>query len=1337
MANNAVIFNGAFVKALKSNLNLNNTYYVLSLASDPTSVAANAPSGSIALYGTGSLGKLYIKQDNGTSTNWSSASSGGTVTSVALSVPAFLSVSGSPVTTNGTLAVTFSGSAVPVANGGTGQTSLTLHDVLVGNATSGITQVPPSATSGVALVSNGSSADPSFGAVNIASSSAVTGALAIVNGGTGQTTASSAFGALSPLTTKGDILTYDTANNRLPVGTNGQVVTADSTQSLGIKWATPTNGTVTSVALTVPTFLSVSGSPITSNGTLAVTLSGTALPVANGGTGQTSLTIHDVLVGNNTSGITQVAPSATSGVALVSNGASADPSFGAVNIASSSAVTGTLPVANGGTGDTSFTAYAVLCGGTTSGGALQNVSGVGTSGQFLTSNGASSLPTWQTGSFLPLSGGTMSGSINMGGYQINDLGNPTSAQDAATKFYVDNLLQGLSWKTVVRTASTTVLPSYTYSNGSSGVGATITANAHGALTLDGVAVSTNDRVLIKDETGGNQPYNGIYVVTSPGANDPSGSAFVLTRSADMDLASEFAGSTVEVGPDATIQAKYIFWEADDVTTIGTDNVSFSNISQGISYSFGNGLQVIGSVVSVKTADSSINSSPSGISVVEDPAGAIITSGSGIKLQVDNSTLDINGSNQVEVKAGGITNTQVNASAAISYSKLNLASSIQFSDLSSSLQNGEFLRLDGSNSPTSDIAWGANNLTDINQILDDNTKVTTYSLTVSPLSSGVYPGAIYTDGSNNVIVFKAQNSGDTTVLVYPQGGSPIAASGSLTLLTGTNLATGPYSNSDATLTYSAYSSPSRYQVALDATYKQAWTDATFGQNGIPALVCDFDNQQVIDSSTGVVRMDWNQNLLIDSSGQFAAKWGNRNLIASDGATTVLDWANNFLIDGSGVQSLQWNERFLIANDGSTAVLDWSNTSQVSVNTNLIFGTDATYNIGASGANRPLNINLAGYLDLKQISTPSNPISGDNRLYFKADNNLYMLNHSGTETKVNGGSGTVTSVALTVPTFLSVSGSPITTNGTLAVTLSGTALPVANGGTGDTSFTAYSVLCGGTTSSGPLQNVSGVGTSGQVLTSNGASSLPTWQNASSVTFPLQGSNESATTPTYSFSSSTSTGMYSSGTNTLDFAVNGSDAVRIDSNGNMLSVFGGGNTSYFGATSARVVSNTGAFLTAWTGYSGNGVGMGAQIFTGGTANGFRADGSFGIGNGNGPSIIFDSSGNPSIKSGFNLGIGGVLAFTNYQRVVATTGGSTTINNGANYLVLNPSGTLATYSVTMPASPSDGQPVTITSSQAITALTISPNSGQTITNPITTLVQGSATRFIYVATDTNWYPA
>lgn len=93
----------------------------------------------------------------------------------------------------------------------------------------------------------------------------------------------------------------------------------------------------------------------------------------------------------------------------------------------------------------------------------------------------------------------------------------------------------------------------------------------------------------------------------------------------------------------------------------------------------------------------------------------------------------------------------------------------------------------------------------------------------------------------------------------------------------------------------------------------------------------------------------------------------------------------------------------------------------------------------------------------------------------------------------GTGTVTSVAISVPSVLSASGSPITGAGTLALTYSGTALPNANGGTGRTTNTAYAVVCGGTTTGGAEQSIAGVGTAGQVLTSNGAGALPSFQAA----------------------------------------------------------------------------------------------------------------------------------------------------------------------------------------------------------------------------------------------------
>jgi hypothetical protein len=74
------------------------------------------------------------------------------------------------------------------------------------------------------------------------------------------------------------------------VGTAGQVLQSNATSAP--TWVTLAGtGTVTSVAATVPAFLSITGSPITTSGTLAIGLSGTALPVANGGTGTTTPSI--------------------------------------------------------------------------------------------------------------------------------------------------------------------------------------------------------------------------------------------------------------------------------------------------------------------------------------------------------------------------------------------------------------------------------------------------------------------------------------------------------------------------------------------------------------------------------------------------------------------------------------------------------------------------------------------------------------------------------------------------------------------------------------------------------------------------------------------------------------------------------------------------------------------------------------------------------------------------------------------------------------------------------------------------------------------------------------
>ena len=95
-------------------------------------------------------------------------------------------------------------------------------------------------------------------------------------------------------------LASGTGSGTTNFGTSGQVLTSGGSSATPT-WTTPTTGTVTSVAATVPAFLSISGSPITGSGTLAISYSGTALPVANGGTGLTTLTAGYVPYGNGTS----------------------------------------------------------------------------------------------------------------------------------------------------------------------------------------------------------------------------------------------------------------------------------------------------------------------------------------------------------------------------------------------------------------------------------------------------------------------------------------------------------------------------------------------------------------------------------------------------------------------------------------------------------------------------------------------------------------------------------------------------------------------------------------------------------------------------------------------------------------------------------------------------------------------------------------------------------------------------------------------------------------------------------------------------------------------------
>ena len=183
--------------------------------------------------------------------------------------------------------------------------------------------------------------------------------------------------------------------------------------------------------------------------------------------------------------------------------------------------------------------------------------------------------------------------------KITGLADPTQNQDAATKAYVDTVSQGIHTHTSCRLATAAALPSCTYNNVSNGIGATLTATANGALTVDGVSVVVDDRILVKDQASSLQ--NGVYVVTVAG---DAGTAFVLTRSTDMNQDVEFPGS-FEFVEEGTVNADNGYVCTTNLPiTIGTTGITWTQFSGAGQITAGAGLTKSGNTIDVATASAS-------------------------------------------------------------------------------------------------------------------------------------------------------------------------------------------------------------------------------------------------------------------------------------------------------------------------------------------------------------------------------------------------------------------------------------------------------------------------------------------------------------------------------------------------------------------------------------------------------------------------------------------------------------------------------------------------------------------------------------------------------------